>query len=60
MKRPGKASTTERHCRPIEPVEPKIDNCFTMSFDSLLECGALTPTLSGPGGRFCSFRYFAR
>src|SRR5260370_19294969 len=29
---PGRASTTERHCRPIDPVEPKMDNCFTESF----------------------------
>ena len=26
--RSGNASTTERHCRPIEPVEPKMDSCF--------------------------------
>src|SRR5207244_5036739 len=28
----GKASTTERHCRPIDPVEPKMDSCFTEPF----------------------------
>src|SRR6476646_5734644 len=26
--RSGSASTTERHCRPIEPVEPKMDSRF--------------------------------
>src|SRR5713226_5182108 len=34
-KRPGRDSTTERHCRPIEPVEPKMASCFTESFDFL-------------------------
>src|SRR3989442_10111210 len=34
-KRPGRDSTTERHCRPIEPVEPKMESCFTESLDFL-------------------------
>src|SRR6266704_1610429 len=29
---PGSASTTERHWRPMDPVEPKMDSCFTESF----------------------------
>src|SRR6266705_5698902 len=33
--RPGRLSTTERHCRPVEPVEPRMDSCFTESFDFL-------------------------
>jgi hypothetical protein len=32
------ASTTERHCRPIDPVEPNMANCFKESF---VECGSL-------------------
>src|SRR5580693_3478617 len=26
--RSGSASTTERHWRPMEPVEPRMDSCF--------------------------------
>src|SRR5882672_11537956 len=26
---PGRDSTTDRHCFPIEPVDPKMESCFT-------------------------------
>src|SRR6185436_3385626 len=45
--RSGNASTTERHCRPIEPVEPKMDSRF--KDESFLR---LAPNL--PGQTFLS------
>ena len=35
-KRPGNDSTTFRHCRPIEPVEPRMDIRFMAGIDFIV------------------------
>src|SRR5215813_1607429 len=47
-KRPVSDSTTERHWRPIEPVEPKMESCFTGCFEFLYTNWRVVPGL-GPG-----------
>src|SRR6267378_5569039 len=40
----GRASTTDRHCRPIDPVEPKMDSCFKESFNGVRRLAAAFPS----------------